>query len=124
MMQCEGQMSLFDAVEVQNSSDSVEAYLKEAIMHGTGFAGGKDRVTRLYKESLAPKERAKRIKEEYGVGGAGWPLEGYGLHGYDTFLNGFRIQWRDESGEHEKVVIWDNVEKIIHNLIEHKRYNN
>ena len=24
--------------------------------------------------------RAKRIKEEYGTGGAGWPIEGYGLH--------------------------------------------
>lgn len=120
MIQCEGQISLFD--EVQNTSDPVETYLKEAIMQGTGFSGGKDRVTKLYKESLTPKERAKRIKEEYGLGGAGWPLEGYGLHGYDTFFGAFRIQWRDESGEHEKAVGWDRIEKIIHNLVDCEKY--
>lgn len=123
MIQCEGQISLFDTVETQNTSDPIEAYLKQAIMRGTGFAGGKDRVTNLYKENLTSRERAKRIKEEYGLGGAGWPLKGYGLHGYDTFFNGFRIQWRDENGEHEKTVDWNYVERIIHNLIDCQKYN-
>ena len=62
--------------------------------------------------------RAKRIKQEYGQGGAGWPLEGYGLHGYDTFHGqGIRFQWRDEEGEKEGYVSWKNIEKEIGVLI-------
>src|SRR5699024_7635866 len=56
--------------------------------------------------------------KEYGQGGAGWPIEGYGLHGYDSFhAQGLRFQWRDEEGEKEGYVSWKDVEKEIGVLI-------
>ena len=62
--------------------------------------------------------RAKRIKAEYGQGGAGWPVDGLGLHGYDTFHgNGLRFQWRDEDGEVEGYVSWKDIEKELGVLI-------
>ena len=51
-------------------------------------------------------------------GGASWPLDGLGLHGYDTFHgSGLRIQWKDQDGEVEGYVSWKNVEKEIGVLI-------
>ena len=93
-------------------------YVKEILMRGTGFVGGKGRVCEIYQTEIDAGTRAKRIKAEYGQGGASWPLDGLGLHGYDTFYgSGLRIQWRDEEGEVEGYVSWKNVEKEIGVLI-------
>ena len=59
-------------------------YVKEILMRGTGFVGGKGRVCEIYQTEIDAGTRAKRIKAEYGQGGASWPLDGLGLHGYDT----------------------------------------
>ena len=49
----------------------------------------------IYRTEIDAGTRAKRIKAEYGQGGASWPLDGLGLHGYDTFHgSGLRIQWK------------------------------
>ena len=88
------------------------------VLRGTGFAGGRSRVCEIFHTEVDAGTRAKRIKQEYGQGGAGWPLEGYGLHGYDTFHGqGIRFQWRDEEGEKEGYVSWKNIEKEIGVLI-------
>lgn len=71
---------------------------------------------------MTASDRTKAIKEEYGLGGAGWPLEGLGLHGYDTYHGGLRIEWRDATGEHEKVFQWKQVEEIIHRLVNSGQY--
>ena len=93
-------------------------YVKEILMRGTGFVGGKGRVCEVYQTEIDAGTRAKRIKAEYGQGGASWPLDGLGLHGYDTFHgSGLRIQWKDEDGEVEGYVSWKNVEKEIGVLI-------
>ena len=93
-------------------------YVKEILMKGTGFVGGKGRVCEIYQTEIDAGTRAKRIKAEYGQGGASWPLDGLGLHGYDTFHgSGLRIQWKDEDGEVEGYVSWKNVEKEIGVLI-------
>ena len=93
-------------------------YVKEILMRGTGFVGGKGRVCEIYQTEIDAGTRAKRIKAEYGHGGASWPLDGLGLHGYDTFHgSGLRIQWKDEDGEVEGYVSWKNVEKEIGVLI-------
>ena len=87
-------------------------------MRGTGFIGGKSRVCKIYETEIDAGTRAKRIKAEYGQGGAGWPLDGLGLHGYDTFHgNGLRFQWRDEDGEVEGYVSWKDIEKELGVLI-------
>lgn len=93
-------------------------YIIDVIKRGTGFEGGKHRVIDIFENVVEPSERAKRIKKEYGLGGAGWPLEGYGLHGYDSFKSqGLRFQWRDEEGEKEGYASWSSIESEIAALI-------
>lgn len=93
-------------------------YIVDVLLRGTGFVNGKTRVYKLYEENISESERAKLIKKEYGLGGAGWPIEGYGLHGYDSFNSqGLKIQWRDEEGEKEGYLSWKSVESEIAVLI-------
>lgn len=78
-------------------------YIVSVLKRGTGFVDGKKRVYNIIQTEPAKSERVRQIRSEFGLGGAGWPLEGYGLHGYDTFKTskGMRFQWRDEEGEKE-----------------------
>ena len=100
-----------------------EEYIYSALKNGSGFVGGKQRIYQMYTSGLSASERAKKIKNEYGLGGRGWPLEGYGLHGYETFRgNGIRFQWRDAEGEKEGYVSWNNIEKYIGALIRDNDY--
>lgn len=109
----------------QNSCSIPLEYINEMLMCGTGFQNGKKRVYEMYQKIPNKKERIAAIKKEYGQGGRGWPLDGYGLHGYDTFSSGgkgIRLQWRDENGEHENTISWNEVEKHIGILIENNTY--
>ena len=93
-------------------------YVKTVLLKGTGFEGGRGRVCKIFETEIDAGTRAKRIRQEYGLGGSGWPIDGLGLHGYDTFKpGGIRFQWRDEDGEVEGYVSWKNVEKEIAALI-------
>ena len=93
-------------------------YIVTVLLRGTGFQNGKKRVYEIYKTVDSAAERAKLVKKEFGLGGAGWPIEGYGLHGYDTFKpQGMRFQWRDAEGEKEGYISWNAVEEEIRVLI-------
>lgn len=59
-------------------------YIRQVLLRGSGFAGGKSRICKIYENEFDAGTRAKEIRKEYGMGGAGWPIDGYGLHGYDT----------------------------------------
>ena len=98
-------------------------YIVSVLLRGTGFVGGKERVYKIYQTVDSPSERAKLIKKEFGLGGAGWPIDGYGLHGYDTFKpQGMRFQWRDAEGEKEGYVSWNTVEEELRGLINKGEY--
>ena len=93
-------------------------FVKQVLLRGSGFENGRTRICEIFHTEIDAGTRAQRIKKEYGLGGAGWPIEGYGLHGYDSFHGqGLRFQWRDEEGEHEGYVSWKNIEKEIGVLI-------
>ena len=93
-------------------------YVKTVLLKGTGFVGGRGRVCKIFETEIDAGTRAKRIKAEFGIGGSGWPIDGLGLHGYDTFKgNGIRFQWRDEEGEVEGYVSWKDIEREIAALI-------
>ena len=93
-------------------------YIREVLLRGSGFFHGKRRIYGIFDSVSDPGERVKRIKKEYGQGGAGWPIAGYGLHGYDTYHGkGLRFQWRDEEGEKEGHLNWNAVERELNVLI-------
>ncbi len=108
----------YNYLNPKKSATVPKEYIKQVLMRGTGFIGGKGRVCEIFQSEIDAGTRAKRIKAEYGQGGAAWPVEGPGLHGYDTFHgNGLRFQWRDEDGEVEGYVSWKNIEKELGVLI-------
>ena len=123
------QASFFDAqgdklprkyayVEPKKEAVIPPEFIVQTLLHGTGFVNGMTRVYKIFEDVMEATERAKQIKKEYGQGGAGWPLEGYGLHGYDTFhAQGLRLQWRDAEGEKEGYLSWKAVESEIAALI-------
>ena len=97
-------------------------YIVEALLHGSGFVGGKKRIFETYQSVASKSERVAFLKKEYGTGGCGWPLEGYGLHGYDYDPKGMRLEWKDKNGEHKDALSWSQVEKWLNVLIENGDY--
>ena len=88
--------------------------------HGSGFAGGKQRIMALYQTQPDRNLRAKALAKEYGIGG----------HSHD-FLDGSRgfvnHDWKglefDHYPEHQKITLkWAQVEKYIDLMIQSDRY--
>ena len=93
-------------------------YVVQTLSRGSGFVGGKKRIWELYQEDMPNSERAARIKKEYGQGSAGWSLDGYGLHGYNSFHGkGLQLQWRDAEGEKVGYLSWPKIERELAGLI-------
>lgn len=93
-------------------------YVKQVLMRGGVFSGSKKRIYAMFQDVSDPGERVKAIRKEYGQGGAGWPVEGDGLHGYDTFSSkGLRFQWREGGTEKESYMNWKAVERELSALI-------
>ena len=113
-----GKKEKYTYLNPKNARIVPHEYIVTVLLKGTGFAGGKERVYNIYKNVAKASEREKLIKKEYGLGGAGWPIENYGLHGYDTFKpQGIRFKWRDIEGEKEGYLSWKSVEEEIGILI-------
>ena len=88
--------------------------------HGSGFAGGKQRIMALYQTQPDRKLRAKALAKEYGIGG----------HSHD-FLDGSRgfvnHDWKglefDHYPDHQRITLkWAQVEKYIDMMIQSDRY--
>ena len=88
--------------------------------HGSGFAGGKQRIMALYQTQPDRNLRAKALAKEYGIGG----------HSHD-FLDGSRgfvnHHWKglefDHYPDHQKITLkWAQVEKYIDLMIQSDRY--
>ena len=93
-------------------------YLKKAILEGTGFSNGHERIRRIFETEPDAKTRAKLIKKEYGIGGRGVALEGNGFKGFDTYHGDrLHVEWRDDEGDKEGFASWKTVEQEIAALI-------
>ena len=88
--------------------------------HGSGFAGGKQRIMALYQTQPDRKLRAKALAKEYGIGG----------HSHD-FLDGSRgfvnHDWKglefERYPDHQKTTLkWTQVEQYIDLMIQSDRY--
>ncbi len=120
------QASFFDAKEdgkftytnPKHETTIPDEYIKQVLLRGTGFENGKRRVIEIMRTEVDAATRAKKIKEEYGCGGCSWPIDAYGLHGYDTFKStGIRVQWREADGEHVGYLSWRAAEQRIGALL-------
>lgn len=60
-------------------------YVKQILMRGTGFVGGKGRVCEIYRTEIDAGTRAKRIKAEYGQGGEAGRLTVWACTGMTHF---------------------------------------
>ena len=132
------QLSLFDAhipteaqqietIDRAESEKTPSAFVlsqaeieNELRKHGSGFAGGKQRIMALYQTQPDRNLRAKALAKEYGVGG----------HSHD-FLDGSRgfvnHDWKglefDHYPDHQKITLkWTQVEKYIDLMIQSDRY--
>ena len=88
--------------------------------HGSGFAGGKQRIMALYQTQPDRKLRAKALAKEYGIGGHSRDF----LDGSRGFVN---HDWKglefDHYPDHQKITLkWTQVEKYIDLMIQSDRY--
>ena len=114
--------SFFDAQNSPKKAQVPEAYIRQAVLSGTGFVQGKNRVLDIYSKYADKNRRAELIRSEYGLGGRGWP-GGQGLYGYDTYKSqGMHFNWDDEEGAKEGWVSWKTIEEEIDNLIRSGEY--
>ena len=61
----------YNYLNPKKSATVPSEYIKQVLMRGTGFIGGKGRVCKIFETEIDAGTRAKRIKAEYGQGGAG-----------------------------------------------------
>ena len=88
--------------------------------HGSGFAGGKQRIMALYQTQPDRNLRAKALAKEYGTGGHSHDF----LDGSRGFVNhdGRGMEF-DHYPEHKKFTLsWTQVEKYINLMIQSDRY--
>ena len=88
--------------------------------HGSGFAGGKQRIMALYQTQPDRKLRAKALAKEYGIGGHSHDF----LDGSRGFVNhdGKGLEF-DHYPDHQKITLkWAQVEKYIDLMIQSDRY--
>ena len=118
------QIESIDQAESEKSSSAFvlsQAEIENELRrHGSGFAGGKQRIMALYQTQPDRKLRAKALAKEYGIGG----------HSHD-FLDGSRgfvnHDWKglefDHYPDHQKITLkWAQVEKYIDLMIQSDRY--
>ena len=132
------QLSFFDAhipteakqiesIDQAESEKSPSAFVlsqaeieNELRKHGSGFAGGKQRIMALYQTQPDRKLRAKALAKEYGIGGYSHDF----LDGSRGFVN---HDWKglefDHYPDHQKITLkWAQVEKYIDLMIQSDRY--
>ena len=118
------QIEKIDRAESEKSSSAFvlsQAEIENELRkHGSGFAGGKQRIMALYQTQPDRKLRAKALAKEYGIGG----------HSHD-YLDGSRgfvnHDWKGlefvHYPDHQKITLkWAQVEKYIDLMIQSDRY--
>ena len=111
-------------------ADTHGEILFDALNHGTGVVGGKERVVKIFDdtgwgsdETVTTEmynERVKRIKNEWGIGGWSKPSSGSIQEVTGASFDGkrFEVRWIDLNEEYVTKYTWKQVEKALRNLIE------
>ena len=118
------QIEKIDRAESEKSSSAFvlsQAEIENELRkHGSGFAGGKQRIMALYQTQPDRKLRAKALAKEYGIGGHSQDF----LDGSSGFVNydGKGLEF-DRYPDHQKFTLsWTQVEKYIDLMIQSNRY--
>ena len=118
------QIEKIDRAESEKSSSAFvlsQAEIENELRrHGSGFAGGKQRIMALYQTQPDRKLRAKALAKEYGIGGHSHDF----LDGSRGFVNhdGRGMEF-DHYPDHKKFILkWAQVEKYIDLMIQSDRY--
>ena len=101
----------------RNRTDEDMKYLRNEIMRGTGFQGGKFRMKQFYDDNKpSVKDFAKKLKDEYGTGG-------HSGDGEVSFANhdskGIQIKFNDGTSIDFS---WNEAAKLAIELIENEQY--
>lgn len=101
----------------RNRTDEDMKYLRNEIMRGTGFQGGKFRMKQFYDDNKpSVKDFAKKLKDEYGTGG-------HSGDGEVSFANhdskGIQIEFNDGTSIDFS---WNEAAKLAIELIENEQY--
>ena len=97
-----------------------EADWRAALVSGSGFEHGKERIAAYYAENHSAKERTAFLKQEYGTGGRSWTFQD-GSNGFlDYDASGIKL--RSYPNGQEQRLKWPEVEKRIHVLIATGQY--
>jgi hypothetical protein len=127
---CPGQIflsDLFNCFTVLPKEKSVEDYLLECVLRGSGFQGGKERFFEIVNSDLSVTEQTVKIKNEYGIGGSFFACMHRGepcvLTGYSSDAKGLRIRYQDENVEEKEYVFsWSQVRNAIEEQIRKGTY--
>ena len=117
----DGQLSLPEKYQYKKTEQELtvpKEYIRQMLLRGSNLSGSRDRIYHIFQDISDSEERIRELKKEYGKSGAGWPLDGAGLHGYDTLHGkGVRFFWRDGHGEKEGYASWKQIERELSALI-------
>lgn len=121
-IQLEDDEKKYSYVNPKVEDHAPEEYVDAILKKGSLFAGGLQRIYRLYSEDMPASERAKCIKSEYGTGGFSQPVVGTGLIGFDCSAKGICIEWIDDEGNKAAYLSWTEVEERIGHLVSNGAY--
>ena len=96
--------------------DNRDMYIREAILFGSPYRGGKERIYSFFHDRPPTgKEAADFLKKEYGIGGR-TAIFSNGAHGLvDHDSSGFHITFR--SGDPEIKISWATAAQLIRELV-------
>ena len=107
----------YDTVPQQFKFKNWNDALRFEVSGGTSFENGKKRVYEFFRTNLSKKERAKFLKDEYGIGGGG--STGY-QHDHDS--KGLKLKVIINGEEKERLFSWEEVADTISYLILENAY--
>jgi hypothetical protein len=101
-----------------------KAELKNALLKGSGFEGGKKRINKYFLEDHTNKEYADFLKREYGTGGSSLLLKTHKFSFMDYNEKGMKFTVRNNDEYQYSLLTWTDVATRIKKLVDSKEYIN
>ena len=115
-----------DSIEINVEENTIYDPIEDFAMHGSGFEGGKKRISDFFRKNSDKKERINFLRKEYGTGGFSGPTRKI-----NTVFEGLTIGCKKDISigytncKMEDVTIditWNQLERAIQRLILQRIY--